>query len=403
MAIKIGDTVYRNLQEQVYKNTDDIVDIKDEIQDIEDVQIPAKMSNPMTAGGDLIIGGSAGLPTRLAAGNNGQVLSTDGVSVYWDDPAGGEIEGTDVKSTGETAGKVLTADGSGGADWDNVSGEDILSTGATSGKVLTADGSGGADWDNVFGEDILSTGATAGKVLMADGSDGADWSDVTATQIKSTGMTAGKVLSADGSGGAAWSDVNGTAIKSTGVTAGKVLTADGSAGASWQDAPQNFTGSTSGVGVVLSVGTNQLSSSAGSADQILTWDGGPVWKVPTALTNPMTTLNDIIIGGAGGVPTRLPTAGIKRNLQVDDSGNVVWDYTDLDGYIRHPASSLYKIPYVNNNSKSTGWGYGKAGQQIGLGYTTTEPTAANTDGLKIAVLSSEPGTKYSGWLYVITA
>lgn len=38
----------------------------------------------------------------------------------------------------------------------------------------------------------------------------------------------------------------------------------------------------------------------------------------------------------------------------------------------------------------------------GLDYTTTEPTAANTDGLKIAVLSSEPATKYSGWLYFIT-
>ena len=38
----------------------------------------------------------------------------------------------------------------------------------------------------------------------------------------------------------------------------------------------------------------------------------------------------------------------------------------------------------------------------GLDYTTTTPTAANTDGLKIAVLSSEPATKYAGWLYFIT-
>ena len=225
--IEINGVTYRNLQEQVYENQQNIEDIKDEIQDIEDVQIPAKMSNPMTAGGDLIIGGSAGAPTRLAAGNNGQILSTDGVSVYWDDPAAVEIEGEDVKSTGETGGKVLTADGSGGASWEDV---------------------------EVFGEDILSTGATAGKVLMADGSDGADWSDITATQIKSTGMPSGKVL-----------------------------TADGSAGSSWQDVPQNFTGSTSGVAVVVSVGTNQLSSLAGSNGQFLTWNSGPVWTtVPNA-------------------------------------------------------------------------------------------------------------------------
>ena len=225
--IEIGGKIYRNLQEQVFENQQNIDDIKDEIQDIEDVQIPAKMSNPMTAGGDLIIGGTAGQPTRLAAGNNGQILSTDGVSVYWDDPAVVEIEGEDVKSTGEISGKVLTTDGSGGASWEDV---------------------------EVFGEDILSTGAAAGKVLMADGSDGADWSDITATQIKSTGMPSGKVL-----------------------------TTDGSAGSSWQDVPQNFTGSTSGVAVVVSVGTNQLSSLAGSNGQFLTWNNGPVWTtVPNA-------------------------------------------------------------------------------------------------------------------------
>lgn len=39
----------------------------------------------------------------------------------------------------------------------------------------------------------------------------------------------------------------------------------------------------------------------------------------------------------------------------------------------------------------------------GFPYTTTAPTADNTDGnLKVVVLSSEPGTKYNGWLYIIT-
>lgn len=37
----------------------------------------------------------------------------------------------------------------------------------------------------------------------------------------------------------------------------------------------------------------------------------------------------------------------------------------------------------------------------GLDYVTTAPTQANTNGLKIAVLSSEPATKYSGWIYLI--
>ena len=36
-----------------------------------------------------------------------------------------------------------------------------------------------------------------------------------------------------------------------------------------------------------------------------------------------------------------------------------------------------------------------------ISYTTTAPSSANTNGLKICVLSSEPSTKYSGWLYLI--
>lgn len=39
----------------------------------------------------------------------------------------------------------------------------------------------------------------------------------------------------------------------------------------------------------------------------------------------------------------------------------------------------------------------------GLGYLTTAPTSANNDGIKIVVLSSEPATKYNGYLYIILA
>lgn len=42
------------------------------------------------------------------------------------------------------------------------------------------------------------------------------------------------------------------------------------------------------------------------------------------------------------------------------------------------------------------------GATNGLGYLTTAPTAANTDGIKIVVLSAEPATKYDGYIYLIT-
>ena len=62
------------------------------------------------------------------------------------------VEGTSVLSTGETSGKVLTADGSGGASWQtaggggSVEGVDILSTGISARYFLEATGSGTSQW-----------------------------------------------------------------------------------------------------------------------------------------------------------------------------------------------------------------------------------------------------------------
>ena len=247
MAITIGGHIYRNLQEQVYNNLDRIEELEQDVQDLNDT----KMTNPMTASGDLIYGGSDGYPNRLPKGSANEVFVTDGVTIGW-----GKVTKNGIVSTGEGSGKVLTSDGSGNASWEAVEGTDVKATGVTADKVLMANGSGGATWDyvDVYGEDILSTGASAGKILTADGDDGSNWADI-----------------------------NGISIKSIGQTAGKVLTADGSGGAGWESVPQNFTGSVSGISLVISVGTNQLSSSVGSNGQFLTWNNGPVWStVPQA-------------------------------------------------------------------------------------------------------------------------
>ena len=39
----------------------------------------------------------------------------------------------------------------------------------------------------------------------------------------------------------------------------------------------------------------------------------------------------------------------------------------------------------------------------GLDYTTVVPTAINPNGIKIYVGATDPGTKYAGWLYIITS
>lgn len=57
------------------------------------------MTNPMTTAEDLIIGGSSGLPTRLAVGSNGEVLTIVGGAVEWAPAAG--------IPAGGTAGQIL--------------------------------------------------------------------------------------------------------------------------------------------------------------------------------------------------------------------------------------------------------------------------------------------------------
>lgn len=47
------------------------------------------MTNPMTTAGDIIIGGSSGTPTRLAAGTDGYVLTLASGSPTWAAPSGG--------------------------------------------------------------------------------------------------------------------------------------------------------------------------------------------------------------------------------------------------------------------------------------------------------------------------
>jgi hypothetical protein len=46
-------------------------------------QLNAKTSNPMTTAGDIVVGGAAGAPTRLALGGNNTVLTSNGATATW--------------------------------------------------------------------------------------------------------------------------------------------------------------------------------------------------------------------------------------------------------------------------------------------------------------------------------
>ena len=113
----------------------------------------------------------------------------------------------------------------------------------------------------------------------------------------------------------------------------------------------------------LSSSTTYVSSVNGSSGAIT--NIATTSDVNAKMSNPMTTQDDIVIGGSSGTPTRLAKGSSNELLGVNNSGHLA--YTK------------------------------------GLPYITTAPSSNNTNGgLIIVVLSSEPSTYYDGYYYIIT-
>ena len=85
----------------------------------------------------------------------------------------------------------------------------------------------------------------------------------------------------------------------------------------------------------------------------------------------------------------------------ENETNLTYNATDENGDEYSSSISISQTGIslegdVNSSSKITA-----PEIDAGIIYQTSAPTANNTNGLKIAVLSSEPSTKYNGWLYLI--
>lgn len=133
--------------------------------------------------------------------------------------------------------------------------------------------------------------------------------------------------------------------------------------------------------------------------------GAPAWADDASgMTNPMTAAGDIIVGGADGTPTRLAgfQANYPRFLKCRQN-SLAWNNISYDDLYVSSSNSLGKVIVCGSNTEGYNYALGRIGSDYGLGVLTTAPSADNTDGIKIVVLSSEPATKYNGYLYIITA
>ena len=106
------------------------------------------------------------------------------------------------------------------------------------------------------------------------------------------------------------------------------------------------------------------------------------------------------------MPSSTTSTDLKINsftsLDLYNNSNVPPDGVE-DGFIEKPSSSTSgNIAVFNSSSNCIDGGQALSDMNAFVNYVTTAPTAANTNGLKVCVLSSEPSTKYNGWLYIIT-
>lgn len=91
------------------------------------------------------------------------------------------------------------------------------------------------------------------------------------------------------------------------------------------------------------------------------------------------------VAAASGIPAFVNgVAGTKLNT----SGGTINGNLRVNGNM-----TVYGNTVVTQNNLPT---------NLPASFVTTAPTAANTVGLKFAVLNYEPATKYSGWVYLIT-
>ena len=159
-----------------------------------------------------------------------------------------------------------------------------------------------------------------------------------------------------------------------------------------------------------------------------------VAKAADAIENPMTAAGDLIVGGTDGAAEKLAKGRAGQALVVNagetglewgDAGMVNPMNAAGDIIVGGTAGAPEKLAKgtagqaLKVNAGGTGLEWGTAGEQYtagtgiditanaisvsGVSYITTAPTAANTDGdLKFVVLSSDPSTKYAGYIYIIT-
>lgn len=244
-------------------------------------------SNPMTTEGDLILATTGGTATRLAIGANTYVLTSNGTTASWQ-PASGGVSGSGTTNeltywTGSSAiGSLTTATYPSLTELSYVKGlTSSAQTQITAREVLTNKATSLATLNNDLyptTQSLFQQRSVTGtdSIVAADNGKTIVFNSASPFNFTIDALTAGMQMALINKGTGTV-----TLVAGSGVTLGGVTTL-----------------ATNESAAVIYYTSTSVDALGG---------GG------TALTNPMTTEGDLILGGSGGTPTRL---GIGANTYV---------------------------------------------------------------------------------------
>ena len=331
----------------------------------------------------LLIGAGATI-NDISNGANGQVLTIAGGNPTWQTPtpggaAGGSLAGTYPNPT-IAAGAITTAELAANsvatvdianlavtdAKINDVAPGKITQAGASSGQVLKWNGTAWAPAaDNVGGGGAPTL--SPGQIIVGDGTsnsaatvgqdatlnstngnitvqglrgrpiaatapttnsvyqfDGTQWAPVvlagggTVSNIATGAGLTGGPITATGTISVAPGGIGTTELANTSVTTAKLA-----ANAVTTSQIVDGTITDADISGTAAIAVTKLAT--GTNGQVLTVSGGvPTWQTSAALTNPMTTPNDMIIGGTAGAATRLAAGGNNQLLTTNGSGAITW-------------------------------------------------------------------------------
>jgi hypothetical protein len=365
--------------------------------------------SPVTSSGTLALAFTTGygIPP-LMTGNSGKFLTTNGTTMSWVNITGTDVTGaalTEVDDTnvtctlGGTPGTALLRAVSLTFGWTGTLAVSRGGTGSNSlqgvlignltapvtavtgigGQLLRANPSTGvyefftpAYMSNpmtTLGDIIYGNAAGAPTRLAANSTANNMYLRSVSSGIPVWGSIAGSDVT-----GAALTEVDDTNVTCTlGGTPANALLRSVSLTFGWTgqlSVPRGGTGAATLTGVVIGNSTGAMTAVAGTSEQLLrrnTANTAYEFFTPTFLSNPMTSLGDIIYGNAAGAPLRLGANATSTNkfLRSVNGGTPSWE--EVTGFLTGSGTTNYVVKWTPSGSALGNSQIFDNGTNIGIG------------------------------------